>query len=142
MKKYLFIISIIFVLIIVLLISVFIYNILFKNVYYMDEKMFDISNITNVTIKNNEKNFDIDNNDDIKELLNVIKGNNRKTRKQSVNDAPNGEKMICVDINYIDNSYKRIYAYKYINYYYLELPYEGVYKLSKNDYNLINNFIK
>lgn len=130
------------VLVIVVSISVLLYSILFKNVYHMDEKNFDLSNITNITIKDNEKTFAMNNNEDIKKLLNVIKGSNRITRKQSVSDAPSGEKIIRVDINYIDNNYKRIYAYNYENNYYLESPYEGVYKLSEKDYNLIKKLIK
>ncbi len=140
MRKNILIIFITLLIVIVVSISVLFYSILFKNIYNMDERIFDISIITDVAINDDGETFVTNNKDYIEELLSVIKGSNRTTRKQSVSDSPNGEKIVCIDINYINNSYKRIYAYNYENDYYLELPYEGVYKLSENEYNLIKNF--
>lgn len=142
MKRNILIISIVIVIFIVISIAILYFGVLFKNVYRLDETIFDITKITNITIKDNGKGFVIGTNENMKELLNIIKGNDRSTRKQSVNDAPNVEKIIHIDVNYSDNSYKRIYVYNYGINYYLELPYEGVYKLSKNDYTLIKSFLK
>lgn len=57
----------------------------------------------------------------------------KPTRNQSVQDVPTAERMIKVDIH-SEKEITRFFAYEEGGSYYIERPYQGIYKLEKSIY--------
>ena len=76
--------------------------------------------------------------DDFEELLLLI-GENRPTRKMSVNDTPYVDEYFIITIN-TENRQYRYFLYEDNGRAYLESPYEGVYRLNKDTLDFISEY--
>ncbi len=132
MKKFI----IIFLIIILVLISIgIIYFSRNKKTYKIE--LPQIEHISNITIEQNGNNKLINEKQEIEKLLQVIE--TKTTNKQSIQDTPvNVENYIKIEFNSSENR-KTIYIYKKNNTCYMEQPYNGIYEISIEEYNLIEN---
>ncbi len=65
-----------------------------------------------------------------------------ETKRSSINDYPSGAKdIITISFNYRDNAVGIFYVYQKNNKYYLEEPYNGIYKLGEDDYKDIKKLL-
>lgn len=136
MKKILIVVIIILI-IITGIIILFNYNL--QKTYYLSDsisKSFDSIEIIygNISKKiTDEKEKQV--------IITYLNSNNRKTKKLSVNDYPyNADEVIKINIK--KESIRTIYVYKSNNKFYIEPPYNGVYKISDEEYNLIYKCIE
>jgi hypothetical protein len=129
---------VIIILIIIIGVVIFFYYTLQETYYLSDSipKSFD-----SIEIINGNRSKQISDEIQQQDIINYLKGNNRKTKKTSVNDYPyKAEEVIKINIKKEENIYT-IYIYKSNNKFYIEPPYNGVYKISDKEYDLIYNII-
>lgn len=129
------IISIVVVLLVCIVLYVFFMN---KNIYTLNiPKVEDLSSISLESGKATKKITDAKTMEDMISLLN---GNGRMTKEESVNDAPaDVKKSIKVELNAKEDGSSVIYVYERKGVYYLEQPYNGIYEISEDEYNGLEN---
>ncbi len=66
-----------------------------------------------------------------------------KTQAVSVQDMPTeAEDLVCIRFYYKEDAVGSFYLYKKNDKYYLEEPYNGIYKITESDYKYIVNLIE
>lgn len=83
--------------------------------------------------------------EEIKNIFNNIKSNSKKTNKDSVSETPvNIEHYMELELSYFTDGGKvtRVnYIYKQKGRYYIEQPYVGIWKITKESYDNIDTLI-
>lgn len=83
----------------------------------------------------------IEKSENIEKLINKLVAVERITRKESTQDIPlDMEDFLKIDIKLNEDKSSTIYIYKKAEEYYIEQPYNGVYKITQEEYNDINKF--
>lgn len=99
--------------------------------------------LSSIILKQNEKEIEIKDSEKIKDILNVLNGVKRTTSKQSIQDSPvNVENEIKVDFNFKEKGTSTVFVYKRNDKYYIEQPYNGIYRISSDEYNSIEKYIR
>lgn len=82
--------------------------------------------------------------EEMDKILNGIYDLNLKTQSESVQDYPvDVENLVAIRFYYKEeDTVGNFYIYKKKDKYYLEEPYNGIYKISEEDYNYIIDLIK
>lgn len=82
--------------------------------------------------------------EEMNKILNGIYDLNLKTKSVSVQDYPTDvENLVAIRFYYKEeDTVGNIYIYKRKDNYYLEEPYNGIYKITEESYNYIINLIK
>lgn len=76
--------------------------------------------------------------DIISQVVEIIKGEGRKTKKESISDQPNVEKYYTVTFK---DSEEIIYIYEKEGKYYIEQPYNGIYEITLEEHNKIMEYL-
>ena len=80
---------------------------------------------------------------EIEDIIYVLDGDGRTTKKESINDYPVGIKEpIKVESDNKKDSIAVIYIYEDNSLYYLEQPYNGIYQMSGDEYNGIAKYLR
>lgn len=75
-------------------------------------------------------------------ILNGLSELNLKTQSVSVQDAPTEvENLISIRLNYKEDAVGSFYLYSKKEKYYIEEPYNGIYKISEDDYDFVVSLI-
>ena len=100
-----------------------------------------IDNIESIEISKNENRIFIETDKNTEEIINLL--NNKKTNNESITDYPNNTSELY-KINFIHKEIgsSTIYLYKRKNNYYIEQPYNGIYKITESEYNKILSYEK
>lgn len=82
--------------------------------------------------------------EEMDKVLNGIYGLNLSTKSVSVQDYPTDvEQLVAIRFYYKEeDTVGNIYIYKKKDKYYLEEPYNGIYKITEENYNYIINLVK
>ena len=133
----------IIILLIFLFTITFILIILNKRTYELNlPKQEKLKSITIETQANQKEIIDTQEIRDIIYILNNS-GKGRNTRQESINDFPvNTEKIIAVKFNFEEEGTSIIFVYIRNDNYYIEQPYNGIYKISGDEYNSIEKYIR
>ena len=80
------------------------------------------------------------------DVLFVLKGNERSTRTESIQDAPvNAEDWIQVDFHHTGGGTSTLFVYQRPEArngeYFIEQPYNGIYQISGDEYNSIEKYV-
>lgn len=79
---------------------------------------------------------------EMEEILNGLYDLGLKTQGESIQDYPiDVDDLVAIRFNYREDSVGTLYVYTKNGKYYLEEPYNGVYKLEENEYNYIMNLV-
>lgn len=106
--------------------------------------LFELEEISSITIDtlaqyDNEKEFK--DKETIEEIYKVFA--DIKTNIESVNDIPvNPDILYFVKFKNNSGNYKSAYIYRKDNQYYIEQPYNGIYKITEDEYTKIEKVIK
>lgn len=66
----------------------------------------------------------------------------RTTTNESIQDSPiNVENEIKIDFEYEENKTSTVFVYKKNGKYFIEQPYNGIYRISPDEYNSIEKYI-
>ncbi len=104
-------------------------------------KLEEISNITIDTLakEDNIKEFSYKNS--INEIYNIF--SEKTTNVESVNDNPsNPDILYFIKFNNSKDESNSAYVYKKRNKYYIEQPYNGIYKITEEEYKTIEKIVK
>ena len=117
--------------------GIYCYNKLNKRTYSLELPIAE--EILNITLEN----IDINDSQKIKNIVDILGGIKRVTKKESIQDMPvNAENEIKINFKTANNEIKTIFVYKRKNKYYIEQPYNGIYEISQDEYNSIEKYIK
>ena len=131
MKKKVIILSVILVAIIGIITVHYLNN---RKAFVLDLK---IINNKNISLKMGNKDADIVESKDENIVIDVL-NKKRKTFKDSVSDYPvGGFYVIEINVTLSNDSKLILYAYEKNKKYYLEKPYDGIYDISKDEYDSI-----
>lgn len=76
-------------------------------------------------------------------ILNGLSELNLKTQSVSVQDAPTEvENLVSIRLNYKEDAVGSFYLYSKKKKYYIEEPYNGIYKISEDDYDFVVSLIE
>lgn len=99
-------------------------------------------NLTDISLKQNTSSVIIEKNEEIKDIVDVIGGVKRTTKRESVQDFPiDADNVIQINFNLSDSGVSVMFLYRKNNKYYIEQPYSGIYRISADEYNSIAKYI-
>ena len=104
-------------------------------------KLEEISNITIDTLAQEDNIREFSDKTSINEIYNIF--SEKTTNVESINDNPSNPDVLYLIkfSNSIDES-KYAYVYKKGNKYYIEQPYNGIYKITEEEYKTVEKFVK
>lgn len=141
MKKEIIIFIIVLFVCIGAVVGIYCYNKLNKRTYSLELPIAE--EISNITLEKNTKNIVVNYFQEIKNIVNILGGIKRITKKESIQDMPvNVENEIKINFKITNNEIKTIFVYKRKNKYYIEQPYNGIYEINQDEYNSIEKYIK
>ena len=101
----------------------------------------ELEKLESITLEKDENEKIITNNEEMKEILEILKGRNTKT--ESIQDEPvNISNKVKIKINFKEIGQSILFIYEKDNKCYIEQPYNGIYKISGDEYNSIEKYIR
>lgn len=136
MSKTVFIAVIIFLVVY----ELFLYCFFYVKTYYFN--LPKIESIKSITIQKENKMITISNVHDIKNIFSILSHGEHKTRKESYYKKEFVQiEKIKIDFNCQKSSSTSIFLYKEKEEFYLEQPYNGIYKIRKDMYQDIEKYL-
>lgn len=81
--------------------------------------------------------------EDMQKIIDILTGTKRITKNASVQDLPvNVLNEIKVDFNSLENEDVTLFLYSKKGKYFIEQPYNGIYKVSNDEYNAILKYVR
>ncbi len=133
----------IIIFLILLFIITFILIILNKKNYELN--LPEQEKLKSITIEIQANQKEIIDTQEIQDIIYILNnsGKGRNTKQESINDFPvNTENIITVKFNFEEEGTSTIFVYIRNNNYYIEQPYNGIYKISGDEYNSIEKYIR
>ena len=104
-------------------------------------KLDEISSITIDTLAQEDNIKEFSDKISINEIYNIF--SEKTTNVESVNDNPsNPDILYLIKFNNSNDESKSAYVYKKGNKYYIEQPYNGIYKITEEEYKTIEKIVK
>ena len=123
------------------ILGVLYFNKVYKSSYALNIPSED--NVYNINLERNGKIIQVNEQDKIKDIINIIGKVKRTTTNESVQDSPiNVENEIKIDFEYDENKSSTVFIYKKKGKYFIEQPYNGIYRISLDDHNSIVKYIR
>lgn len=96
-----------------------------------------IEDIKDINIISDEKTITISEYKEIIKIYEIIKIN-RQTTEESIQDTPiNSEETVRINFNFKTSGTSTIFLYNKDNKYFIEQPYNGIYRILREEYNEI-----
>ena len=104
-------------------------------------KLEEISSITIDTLAQKDNIKDFSDKTSINEIYNIF--SKKTTNVESINDNPsNFDVLYFIKFSSSTDESKSAYVYKKRNKYYIEQPYNGIYKITEEEYKTIEKLVK
>ena len=98
--------------------------------------------VYNINLEQNGKKIEVSEQDKIKDIIYIISEVKRTTTSESIQDSPiNVENEIKIDFEYEENKTSTVFVYKKNGKYFIEQPYNGIYRISFDEYYSIEKYI-
>ena len=99
----------------------------------------ETDSFSSITLEQDDDARTIENSENIQSIMNKLKGAERTTYEQSIQDMPiDMENEITITFD--DAKTSTLFVYKKKEKYYIEQPYNGIYEITQEEYDDINNF--
>ena len=99
-------------------------------------------NVYSINLEQNGKRIEVSEQDKIKDIIYIISEVKRTTTNESIQDSPiNVENEIKIDFEYEENKTSTVFVYKKNGKYFIEQSYNGIYRISPDEYNSIEKYI-
>ena len=99
--------------------------------------------VYSINLEQNGKRIEVSEQDKIKDIIYVISEVKRTTTNESIQDSPiNVENEIKIDFEYEENKNSTVFVYKKNGKYFVEQPYNGIYRISPDEYNSIEKLVR
>ena len=103
----------------------------------------ELEKLESITLEKDGNEKIITNDEEIKEVLEILKGKERNTKTQSIQDEPvNISNKIKIEINFKEIGQSILFIYEKDNKCYIEQPYNGIYKISGDEYKSIEKYTR
>ncbi len=133
-------ISIIFLIVFLTIIGIVFY---FGNGRFYKLNLPETEKLESISLEQESKKKTYSDKTEIEDIIYVIKGNERTTKKESIQDYPvNSENIIKVEFHFIEQGSSILFVYNEDNKYFIEQPYNGIYQISEDEYNSIEKYIR
>lgn len=103
------------------------------------------ADLQSISISKESVQTEITDMQEIEDMIFVLDGNGRTTKKESVNDNPvDVEQFIKLELRSRNekDTLSVMYLYEENGRYYLEQPYNGIYQISGDEYNGISKYLQ
>ena len=98
--------------------------------------------VYSINLEQNRKRIEVSEQDKIKDIIYIISEVKRTTTNESIQDSPiNVENEIKIDFEYEESKTSTVFVYKKNGKYFIEQPYNGIYRISPDEYNSIEKYI-
>ena len=98
--------------------------------------------VYSINLEQNGKRIEVTEQDKIKDIIYIISEVKRTTTNESIQDSPiNVENEIKIDFEYEENKTSTVFVYKKNGKYFIEQSYNGIYRISPDEYNSIEKYI-
>ena len=135
----------IFIMIIIILLMLMILGIFY---YFMNSRTYKLNlpqleKLENILLEQDTNKKVINDNEKMKNIINILNETKRTTKEESIQDSPvNTNNKIKIDFNFKETGASTLFVYERNNKYYIEQPYNGIYRISMDEYNSIEKYIK
>ncbi len=97
----------------------------------------EVEKLEKITINQKE----ITNKKTMSEILNQL-NKKRTTKEKSIQDSPvNTKEKLKIDFHFIEKGVSTIFLYQKNNHFYIEQPYNGIYKITESEYNNVKKLV-
>ena len=137
--------NLIFIIVLLVCVSTILETLYFNKVYKSSFALNIPSegNVYNISLEQNGKRTQVNEQDKINDIINIVGEVKRTTTNESVQDSPiNVENEIKIDFEYDENKTSTVFVYKKKGKYFIEQPYNGIYRISLDEYNSIEKYIR
>lgn len=103
----------------------------------------EIEKIARIELEQNADGVALFGSEEIKDIRDVLYGVKRITETESIQDSPvNVDDEIKVNFYFDEENCSTLFVYKKNFKYYIEQPYNGIYRISADEYNAIEKYIR
>jgi len=96
--------------------------------------------VESITIEQNEIEATIEDSNKINDIINILSGTGRKPIAESIQDFPTNVENV-ISVHYNCEEIFTFYVYEKNNEYFIERAYNGIYRISPNEYYSIEKYI-
>lgn len=108
-------------------------------------KLPEQDDIKSISLTENDREIEITNREELELIISILSNNGeeRTTSEESIQDYPvNAEDIIKIDFNFREKGASTLFIYKKDKKRFIEVPYNGIYKISEDEYNSIEKYIE
>ena len=102
-------------------------------------------NIESILFEKNDNKKEITDTEEIKDIIYVLSGSGkgRTTKEESIQDYPvNAENIIKIEFDFKEGGQSLLYVYKKSEKMYIEVPYNGIYRINGDEYNSMEKYTR
>ena len=102
-------------------------------------------NIESVFFEKDNNKKEVKDTEEIKDIIYVLSGSGkgRTTKEESIQDYPvNAENIIKIEFDFKEGGQSLLYVYKKCEKMYIEVPYNGIYRISGDEYNSMEKYTR
>ena len=101
--------------------------------------------VDSISFEKKDNKKEITDNEEIKDIIYVLSGSGkgRTTKEESIQDYPvNAENIIKIEFDFKEGGQSLLYVYKKSEKMYIEVPYNGIYRISGDEYNSMEKYTR
>ncbi len=135
-----FFIILIIILLMLMILGIFYY---FINSRTYNLKLPQLEKLESISLEQDTNKKVINDNEKMKDIINILNERERTSKEESIQDSPvNTSNKVKIDFNFKETGASTLFVYERNNKYYIEQPYNGIYKISMDEYNSIEKYTK
>ena len=134
-----------FIILIIILLMLMILGIFY---YFMNRRTYNLNlpqleKLESISLEQDTNKKVINDNEKMKDIINILNERERTSKEESIQDSPvNTSNKVKIDFNFKETGASTLFVYERNNKYYIEQPYNGIYKISMDEYNSIEKYTK
>lgn len=134
-----------FIILIIILLMLMILGIFY---YFMNRRTYNLNlpqleKLESISLEQDTNKKVINDNEKMKDIINILNERERTSKEESIQDSPvNTSNKVKIDFNFKETGASTLFVYERNNEYYIEQPYNGIYRISMDEYNSIEKYIK
>ena len=134
-----------FIILIIILLMLMILGIFY---YFMNRRTYNLNlpqleKLESISLEQDTNKKVINDNEKMKDIINILNERERTSKEESIQDSPvNTTNKIKIDFNFKETGASTLFVYERNNKYYIEQPYNGIYRISMDEYNSMEKYIK
>ena len=135
-----FFIILIIILLMLMILGIFYY---FMNSRTYNLKLPQLEKLESISLEQDTNKKVINDNEKMKDIINILNERERTSKEESIQDSPvNTSNKVKIDFNFKETGASTLFVYERNNKYYIEQPYNGIYRISMDEYNSIKKYTK